>query len=112
MTGGAAGDTFDFQAAPDSPWKARNARRDQGFHGGCRYDRSGSDRRQCGGWQGIRPSPSSGMARSPGTAGELQVPPTFGDNTMVSADVDGNGRADFQVLLAGHVTLQATDFML
>jgi hypothetical protein len=26
--------------------------------------------------------------------------------------VNGDGAADFQVLLAGHVTLQATDFVL
>jgi hypothetical protein len=36
----------------------------------------------------------------------------FGANTMVSADVDGNGKADFQVLLTGTVVLQATDFLL
>jgi hypothetical protein len=36
----------------------------------------------------------------------------FGANTMVSGDVDGNGKADFQILLYGQVTLLATDFVL
>jgi Ca2+-binding RTX toxin-like protein len=45
------------------------------------------------------------------TAGELQAK-AFGANTLVSGDVDGNGKADFQILLSGSVALQATDFLL
>ena len=45
------------------------------------------------------------------TAGELQAK-AFGANTLVSGDLDGNGRADFHILLSGAVTLQATDFLL
>jgi Ca2+-binding RTX toxin-like protein len=45
------------------------------------------------------------------TAGELQAK-AFGANTLVSGDVDGNGRADFHILLSGAVALQATDFLL
>jgi hypothetical protein len=45
------------------------------------------------------------------TAGELQAK-AFGDKTLVSGDVDGNGKADFQILLSGSVALQATDFLL
>jgi hypothetical protein len=44
-------------------------------------------------------------------AGELRAS-AFGANTMVSADVDGDGNADFQILLIGTVPLQATDFVL
>jgi Ca2+-binding RTX toxin-like protein len=45
------------------------------------------------------------------TAGELQAK-AFGASTLVSGDVDGNGKADFQILLSGSVALQATDFLL
>jgi hypothetical protein len=45
------------------------------------------------------------------TAGELQAK-AFGANTLISGDVDGNGRADFHILLSGSVALQATDFLL
>jgi hypothetical protein len=52
-----------------------------------------------------------GSAAFSHTAGELQAR-TLGANTLVSGDVDGNGAADFQILLSGHVALQATDFLL
>ena len=45
------------------------------------------------------------------TAGELQAK-AFGANTLVSGDVDGDGKGDFQILLSGSVALQATDFLL
>ncbi len=45
------------------------------------------------------------------TAGELRAA-LFGDNTLVSGDVDGNGQADFHILLTGNVTLQGSDFVL
>ena len=45
------------------------------------------------------------------TAGELQAR-AFGANTLVSGDVDGDGKGDFQILLTGSVALQATDFVL
>ncbi|WP_232627912.1 calcium-binding protein [Methylobacterium sp. Leaf118] len=45
------------------------------------------------------------------TAGELhQV--ALGADTLVEGDVDGNGAADFQILLRGPQTLQETDFVL
>ena len=31
---------------------------------------------------------------------------------LVSGDVDGNGMADFQILLRGSVALQATEFLM
>jgi hypothetical protein len=45
------------------------------------------------------------------TAGELQAK-AAGANTLISGDVDGNGTADFQILLSGSVAVQATDFLL
>jgi Ca2+-binding RTX toxin-like protein len=44
-------------------------------------------------------------------AGELQAR-FAGPNTLVSGDVDGNGTADFQIVVTGHLVLQATDFVL
>jgi hypothetical protein len=44
-------------------------------------------------------------------AGELRVF-TSGSQTVVAGDVDGNGTADFQILVAGTVTLTAADFVL
>lgn len=46
-----------------------------------------------------------------GSAGELRA--VFqGANTVVSGDVDGNGSADFAIVLKGHVALQGSDFIL
>ncbi|MHC2017622.1 hypothetical protein [Methylobacterium sp. CM6247] len=44
-------------------------------------------------------------------AGELRSV-SSGSNTLVSGDVDGNGVADFSILLKGALTLQAGDFIL
>ena len=44
-------------------------------------------------------------------AGELRAY-SAGSNTLVAGDVDGNGRADFQIVLIGHHTLTAGDFIL
>jgi Ca2+-binding RTX toxin-like protein len=52
-----------------------------------------------------------GAGEFTGQAGELRAT-TAGDNTMIAGDVDGNGGADFQILLSGQITLQATDFRL
>jgi pectate lyase len=46
-----------------------------------------------------------------GKAGELHAIQVSGE-TRVEADVTGDGKADFQVLLEGHHTLTASDFVL
>jgi hypothetical protein len=33
-------------------------------------------------------------------------------NTLVSGDIDGNGVADFQIVVRGSMTLSATNFVL
>ena len=58
-----------------------------------------------------RRSASSATRAFSHTAGELQAK-AFGANTLVLGDLDGNGRADFHILLSGAVALQATDFLL
>ncbi len=46
-----------------------------------------------------------------GTAGEVRY--AFGgSHTIISADVDGDGVADFQIDLNGNITLAASDFVL
>src|SRR5262249_54277084 len=44
-------------------------------------------------------------------AGELHFGFT-GANTLVSGDVNGDAKADFSILLAGHVALTGSDFLL
>ena len=44
-------------------------------------------------------------------AGELRAV-VSGNDTLVSADLDGNGKADFSILLKGIIELHATDFVL
>lgn len=45
-------------------------------------------------------------------AGELHFRYEGGSKTIVEGDVNGDGRADFQIELAGHKTLTAGDFIL
>jgi hypothetical protein len=47
-----------------------------------------------------------------GTAGELRQFDTGNGNTVIAGDVDGNGQADFQILLTGLHVLQDGDFLL
>ena len=44
-------------------------------------------------------------------AGDLRAV-IAGNNTVVSGDIDGNGAADFQIVVRGVMTLSATDFVL
>jgi pectate lyase len=46
-----------------------------------------------------------------GKAGELRAVEVYGD-TRVDADIDGDRRADFQIEMAGHHSLSASDFIL
>ena len=44
-------------------------------------------------------------------AGDLRAV-AAGNNTLVSGDIDGNGVADFQIVVRGSMTLSATNFVL
>jgi serralysin len=46
------------------------------------------------------------------TAGELRFEAGAGNTTVVLADIDGDGTADFSIILQGTFTLQVTDFDL
>ncbi|WP_050532390.1 M10 family metallopeptidase [Pseudaestuariivita atlantica] len=52
-----------------------------------------------------------GSAAFSGTAGELRYEQS-GGATIVQADRDGDGAADFEIELTGTMTLQATDFLI
>ncbi|WP_050532383.1 calcium-binding protein [Pseudaestuariivita atlantica] len=52
-----------------------------------------------------------GDAAFSGTAGELRFDHDAG-RTIVQADRDGDGTADFEILLTGTLTLSATDFLI
>ena len=45
-------------------------------------------------------------------AGELNLKYTSGGNTLLSGDTDGNGKADFAVVLSGQIDLHKGDFIL
>ena len=45
-------------------------------------------------------------------AGQVRFTLTGGGNTIVEADLDGNGVADFQILLTGLISLTADEFIL
>jgi Ca2+-binding RTX toxin-like protein len=109
MTGGAGGDTFVFQALSDS---VVGGGRDliKGFAAGTdKIDLAAIDANS--GLASDQAFSFIGSGAFSHTAGELQAK-ALGANTLVSGDVDGNGTADFQILLSGTVTLQATDFLL
>jgi len=52
-----------------------------------------------------------GTAHFHGTAGELHYA-TSGHQTIVSGDINGDGKADFELVLVGHIHLTAGDFQL
>ncbi|WP_244478983.1 M10 family metallopeptidase C-terminal domain-containing protein [Methylobacterium sp. Leaf106] len=109
LTGGVGNDTFAFQAISDSPI-------------GKTYDTitdfaSGQDRIDLSAIQAVTGAEgdqsftfigNAALAR----AGDLHMR-VSGSSTFLEGDVDGNGRADFQILLKTIVgDLQASDFIL
>lgn len=64
-------------------------------------------------WSGDQDFSFIGAAAFHRVAGELRL--TFdsaSQRTIIAGDVDGDGRADFAIHLAGHVPLTASDFYL
>jgi hypothetical protein len=109
LTGGAGADSFLFTSLADSP---ASAARDyiSDFV-------SGEDRIDLSAIQAVTGAETDEAFAFIGTgaftkqAGQLhQI--TAGSNTIVEGDVNGDGRADFQILVKGHLTFQQTDFVL
>jgi Ca2+-binding RTX toxin-like protein len=103
---GSGNDTFVFAALSDSPG---DGTRDHivDFAAGDRIDLTGIETQT-----GVDLS-FVGAAAFSHTAGELrQVTSAGGTATVVLGDTNGDGRADFQIVLPGHHTLSAGDFIL
>ena len=116
LTGGAGADTFRLFALSDSGTKA--ASRDfitdftQGAPGvGDVIDLSAIDAKLGAGNPGDDDFTFIGVHSFSGTKGELRGSYS-GGNTIVSGDVNGDGKADFSIAIKGHVSLADTDFVL
>ena len=111
LTGGDGNDRFDFNSLSDS--KVGPTARDKIMdfvHGHDVIDVSGIDAIAGGnddGFTFIGDSPLPGG----GSAGQLHTAHTA-STTIVEGDVNGDGVADFQIALAGNLTLTPDDFVL
>jgi Ca2+-binding RTX toxin-like protein len=109
MTGGGGSDTFVFKALTDSVVGANREVIKDFTPGSDHIDLSAIDANtQVAGNQDFT---FIGKAPFSHHAGELQYA-VVGANTIVSGDVNGDAKADFQILLVGHPALTASDFIL
>jgi T5SS/PEP-CTERM-associated repeat protein len=113
LTGGGAGDFFDFNNKTETP---RGANHDVIMHfsgaggEGDKIDLAGIDAKKGGGNQAFK---YIGAAKFHHKVGELQV--KYNANTdiaIVSGDIDGNGKADFQIEVHSDAALVRGDFVL
>ena len=109
MTGGGGSDTFVFELLSDSVTGGGRDRIKDFVAGSDKIDLAAIDANA--GAANDQAFSFIGSGAFSHTAGELRAS-AFGANTLVSGDVDGNGKADFHILLSGSVALQATDFLL
>lgn len=108
LTGGTGADVFLFAATSDSGKGAADTITDF-LPGTDRIDLSLIDAStRLAGDQAFRFIGTQAFSRS---AGELHVTATTGGR-IVEGDVNGDGTADFQIILTGAVTLGAADFLL
>lgn len=109
MTGGAGADTFIYSVVSDSSASA-NDRITDFVAGTDKIDLLGIDANSL-----VSDNQDftfiGSNAFTSGVAGQLRVT-TTGGNTLVQADINGDGRADFQLVVEGIVPLTAADFVL
>ncbi|MCW0002197.1 Ig-like domain-containing protein [Pararhizobium sp. YC-54] len=131
LTGGAGADTFVFRLIDDSAkgisgyvnnaalgWQSGQDKRDiitDFTHGSDKIDLSAMDANTK--LTGNQAFTWLGQGNFGGKAGQLlqrqfNETGTAKDKTIVYGDVDGDGRADFQIELAGLLALRADDFIL
>lgn len=103
VTGGGGADIFNYAALNESPTAGRDTITD--FTTGDHIRLTGLEASTGESFTFI------GGAAFSHTAGELQVV-ADGSDTAVNVDIDGNGTAEFSILLTGHHTLTAGDFLL
>lgn len=111
LTGGTGADTFVFQSASDTTVASagRDTIVDFSLSQGDIIDLSGID--AISGTKADNAFTFIGDAAFSGTAGELHY--TVSNNrTVVSGDVDGNGKADFAITLVGDLALTQDNFLL
>ena len=110
LTGGGGGDRFIFNKAADTGATASNRDVITDFNQtqGDRIDLMGIDARSGGGNQAFSFIGTDGFS---GAKGELRYKQS-GGNTIVQADVNGDGAKDFEIELTGQINLLATDFIL
>lgn len=109
LTGGAGADIFRLPAPADSSVAAPDRITDFDGADGDRIDLSAIDARDD--LAGINPFSFIGAAAFTGTRGELRYT-LSGPDTLVEADLDGDGLADLRLLLTGAHTLTAGSFIL
>jgi Ca2+-binding RTX toxin-like protein len=108
LTGGAGHDTFVFTALTDSVVGVARDKIQDFVEGTDRIDLSRIDAISgTPGDDGFHFVDSGALSH----AGDLRVYAADG-NTVVAADVNGDHKADFQILIAGVHTLTASDFIL
>jgi hypothetical protein len=113
LFGGDGHDTFDFNALSDS-FLQRDVIADFQHNVDDIDVRSIDANAKLAGNQAFHFIGSSGFHNSAGELRFQQVNAagTASDRTVVSADADGDGRADFKIILDGLVNLSAHDFIL
>lgn len=109
LTGGAAADQFFYNSVSDSAPAAPDMIVDFSRAQGDRISLSAIDSNSA--VAGNQAFTFIGSAAFSKTAGQLRYE-TAGGNTIVSGDVDGDGAADIQILLAGSLVLAGSDFIL
>ncbi|MEG6507796.1 autotransporter-associated beta strand repeat-containing protein [Methyloligella sp. 2.7D] len=108
LTGGAARDLFDFDKLNESRFgKHRDKITDFG-HGNDDIDLRGIDAKSGGGNQKFK---WIGQQDFSGQKGELHYVKK-GHHVLVEGDVNGNGHANFQILVLNHGALHKGDFLL
>ncbi len=111
MIGGIGADTFVFTAVTDSTNAARDVISDFTQAQLDKINLQAIDAISGGSDNSFVLTASGGTGAFTNTAGELRFFAESG-NTVVEGDVDGNGVADFQILLTGSIALTASDFLL